>query len=565
MKVKLQQVKDWFRESQYLLQESRDSAKLALEYYSDDQLSEEVKQELSERRQPEFHENIIAEIMDRLSGYEIVGRTDINFEGRQFDDVKKAKMMGQITKAIMDMNRYDVKRSRWRMSVALTGLAVYHFRVDTSTDEYDKNGNPMKDVKIDFVDSFEIDPDPYSRKDDYSDAKYIHRSVWTDKSEIATIFPDFNIDELVAGNIPSPLYDTFGNYYNTTQYNASNRDRHLLVESWYNNGGKTYVMFWSGDSILMHIESPYGFKGMDDHGFPFVVKRFEYSVNKPKYAGLFPRIKPMQDRINFAHLRIQNMMGGGKVYAEENAVTDWDQFLKDVSRDNAVVKVKPGALQKRRVEVKEHRADIATHYSMVGDFRTRSREVVGMNNEFAGSHTNARTGEAIKSRQDAARVGIQKLLDVFRDGDVLVGRKMLKFIQKFYDQQRSFRILTEDLQKEFIEVNQPSKDFEMVDGYLLPVVSNDLQIGKYDVVVVEDTHSETAREQTITALTEVFKTAIASNAVDAQEVRTILAAIIQNTNVPNREELAAKFLGRLTQKGNNSEENEQQQLQGPNG
>ncbi|WP_456237266.1 portal protein, partial [Helicobacter labacensis] len=75
-----------------------------------------------------------------------------------------------------------------------------------------------------------------------------------------------------------------------------------------------------------------------------------------RYYGLFRDIKPMQDYINFAENRMGNMMGSFKAMFEEDSVLNIDEFIEQMALDNAIVKVRPGALKEGKIQFMNNQA-----------------------------------------------------------------------------------------------------------------------------------------------------------------------------------------------------------------
>lgn len=67
----------------------------------------------------------------------------------------------------------------------------------------------------------------------------------------------------------------------------------------------------------------------------------------------------MQDYINLAENRMLNMMSSMKIFYEEDAVQNADEFVSDASLDNAVVKVNSGALSQKKIEFVQNQAQIS--------------------------------------------------------------------------------------------------------------------------------------------------------------------------------------------------------------
>ncbi|EJE0943575.1 portal protein, partial [Campylobacter upsaliensis] len=124
--------------------------------------------------------------------------------------------------------------------------------------------------------------------------------------------------------------------------------RCILIESWIKEGEDFARYIWQDEVLLSYEKKPFK-NGMH----PFIVSKFNID-EKGVWYGLFRDIKPLQDYINYSENKMMNMIGTLKAFFEEDSVFEVEQFIKDASLDNAVVKVRSGALRDNKLKFVEH-------------------------------------------------------------------------------------------------------------------------------------------------------------------------------------------------------------------
>jgi len=518
-KVNITKLREWLDESIDELSTSYEEARRAFKYYNGKQLPSDVLRVLKERGQPPIWDNVIREIANKLTGFHIIRKNDLRARGRQKEDIPGARIMTDVIKFVMDDNNFDQERVAFRKNLSLAGFAGYEMRLEPSDEEFDSDGDPILDIKLKAVPYDELFIDPFSREKDYSDAKYLHRAFWVDREELYEHFPEELVDQ-VPSNDATDLRAREGMRRRRGLYAQQSRDRIFLVNTWYRVGKKFYYAFWAGNTILQDGESPY----MNGKGYPYVIKRFEYETDEPEIVTMFRDILPIQDAINFALIKIQNLFGTIKAMVEKGAVDDIEKFEDELNTDGAVVEVN----DIQRVKVDNLKREIQSLANHIINLQIRARQLAGINDEFAGVATNARTGAAIQSRQDAAIVSIQSLIDAADDSDRQVGMKLVRMIQAHYTQERVIRVIDSLGKEEFIALNQQTNIFKNGEYEN----TNDLSMGRYDIVIEQAPPTTVNRQEILTQYTEMLKTVLPLGALSPEEVRLVLADYMRNLDLP---------------------------------
>lgn len=515
------QLKAWFKESVDLFEGSRINAKKAFNYLFGDQLDNNVKMILTERGQPEQWENNIAKIDKKIVGFLEDRNTEIKLFGTQREDFASAEIMQNIIRAENNANDFDEEKRASSADMRFAGVAVQRVRVeeDSATDKF---GRKHKYFKIENEPIERVFLDPYNTKKDYSEAKYIHIAYWIDKDDLYEDFGD--------------KVDTLQSFYNFTEDSELNeedstettRSRVLVIETWYRQYNKTkkknswYYSFWSDDIILDNDISP----DDDEIGNPFIVEFLHNPKRKKGYAGIYFDVIPKQDAVNFAILRLHNMLGNIKMLVQQDSVEDIAIFKDEFNEDNAIVEVTNiGGI--KDIPQNSERQQLL---NIIMDGRNQIKELLGVNDEFLAMANNRMSGEAIQQRLNVGTLGLGEYMLSCSNLQKRTLRKVISMITKYYDSNKIMQIIEPDLaQVEYFEINKPITDeagfvqYEQDGESITPKVENSLKNGRYDLIYKE-------APKALTTTTERYR----------QNVE--LLKVVQNTAPELVPEFAAELL-----------------------
>ncbi|WP_240329539.1 portal protein, partial [Helicobacter suis] len=185
---------------------------------------------------------------------------------------------------------------------------------------------------------------------------------------------------------------------------------------------------------------------------PFVVAKYYMDQNN-NYYGLFRDIKPMQDYINYAENRMGNMMGSFKAMFEEDSVLNIDEFVTNMALDNAIVRVRPGALKDNKIQFLNNQADIAALSAKAEQKRQLLKILAGLNDESLGMAINRQSGVAIAQRRESGLMGLQNFLKVSDDMDKLIYELAVSLISHYFTKKQVFRIVDKKVGDRYFSIN----------------------------------------------------------------------------------------------------------------
>lgn len=508
-------------------------------YYEGDQLPDEVKIIIEQREQPEQWENNMAKVGKKIQGYMINRNTEIKVTETRRKDKSTARIVQELLRNIANHSEYKSEKRDSDKELQNRGIGVQEVFVKERS-EKDSQGNTYKDVFIKNIPAGECVVDSYATENDNSNARYFHRLFYVDSEDLYMFFDDKKVDNIkVLGNwSEEALFDR--------EYEGD-RNEVLLAETWYRKYNKTtkkneyFFCFWVDDVILMQAQSPYEFEG-----FPFAIEYVNRNKKTGAYWGLFKDIIPIQDSINFAKIRLHNMLGSVKLLLGPNAVEDVDEFKEEFNEDDAAVEVQ----DPNKIREINQNSKVASLLQVIRDGREQIKELIGANDEFLAMANNRLSGEAIGKRLE---IGIAGLSDYIMASENLQKRSMklcVKMIPQYYDANRQVDIVGEET---VLEYNIPKRDnygiaqYEIKDGWKIPVVEHNLRDGSYRLTYTTQMQPMSSARERYAQNIEVVKLV---REVDPEAAYEIMPEVIMDSDSPRGEQIAKKLQARLDARQN---------------
>lgn len=483
----LSQLNDFYKADKMFAQNSITEFNEAKKYYNGNQLSEEMKAIIQTRGQSPIVENIYKMIVNKILGYKIQSTIEIKVSGRQEEDKPLANLLNDLLKVFNQNKKYE-REIALRDKDLIMGLGVLEVWV-----EQDEAKNFHITLKSIPADSFLIDK--YSTDLNALDARRFHKKV--------------NIDEDIARKYNIP----------TQSYNISDQ-RAFVIETWAKERNtETGEIEWnryiwhSTQGIFLREQRPF-----KNNQHPFVIGK--YAIDEEyNFYGLFRDIKPLQDYINIAENRQANMMGSMKVFFEEDAVINRDEFIEGASLDNAVVSVAPGALREGKIQFIQSHADIQALSQKTEQKRNLAKMLSGLNDEALGMAVNRQSGTAIAQRRDAGLMGLQEYIRSCDLMDRLLYEKVLSLIQHYYTHKQIFRIVEKRTGERYFSINTDP--------------SNTIKIGAFDLVYSTQLKMQ-GREERFAHWADLLKTI---SSIRPDILTALLPLMLKDTDSPIVEDI----------------------------
>lgn len=437
--------------------------KEARRYYHGSQLPPEVQELLSLRGQPPIVENIYKMIVNKILGYKIQSLQEVKVTGRQEQDKPLANLLNDLLKVFIQNRNYD-KQIIKRDKELILGLAVCELWV-----EKDRWGDNFVEINTIPADCFIIDA--FSRDQNAQDATRFHRRIDMSGEQAREIFGDeIYIENHRTTNARTSVIETWV--------------RESAPSTWGEQCWSRY--FWHERAGIYRYEH----KPFKNGDHPFVIAKYQID-DKNRWYGLFRDIKPLQDFINFAENRAVNMLGSYKALFEDDAVLDTEEFVANMALDNAVVKVRSGALKENKIQFIKHNAEIQALSQKTEHKRQLAKILSGLNDEALGMAVNRQSGVAIAQRRDAGLLGLQDFIKAGDDMDRLICEKVIELFCQYFTQKQVFKIVDKKTQERYFEINTTEQ--------------NTIKVGRFDLVF-KTTLKQGGREERFAHWSEILKT-----------------------------------------------------------
>ncbi|WP_104687000.1 portal protein [Helicobacter felis] len=419
------QIKEDFKNDYQAAQNSIMEFKQAVAYYHGNQLPADVLSIITERGQTPIVENIYKMIINKILGYKIQSIQEVRLTPRQEEDKPLADLLNDLLKYFSQKKNFDKEMIKRDKDLIMGGLGVIELWAVS-----DAQGNI--DIEIKALDPQSFIIDYFSTDSNAQDARRFHKMMLVDKEQIERILPNSEV-----------IY----------QHTQEQEQIARLVESWYKErdelGAWVWNRYlWSEEGGIYQVE----LKPFKNALHPFIVAKF-YMDEKNHYYGLFRDIKPMQDYINYAENRMGNMMGSFKAMFEEDGVSDMDEFVENMSLDNAIVKVRPGALKDGKIQFMNNQADIAALSAKAEQKRQLLKILAGLNDESLGMASNRQSGVAIAQRRESGLMGLQTFLKASDDMDKLIFELAVSLISHYFTKPQVFRIVDAKVGDRYFSIN----------------------------------------------------------------------------------------------------------------
>lgn len=269
--------------------------------------------------------------------------------------------------------------------------------------------------------------------------------------------------------------------------------RVFLIESWVKEYNESEREKYSWNRYLWH---PQGgiykreIKPFRNNSHPFVIAKYNIDENGHFY-GIFRDIKPIQDYINFAEMKMGNMLGTIKALYELDAVEDIADFTENISKDNAVVGVRSGALKEQKIQFIQHHADINALSQKTEQKRQMAKILSGLNDEALALASNRQSGVAIAQRRETGLLGLQYFVNTADNAERLLYEKVVDLMAHYFTSEQVFRISEKKKADRYFSINTTPQ--------------NTLKIGAFDLEFKTQLKQQ-GREERFAHWSEIFKT-----------------------------------------------------------
>jgi hypothetical protein len=305
------------------------------------------------------------------------------------------------------------------------------------------------EIKINQIYWDRIYFDPFARRKDFKDAKYMGITLWMDEEDAVTRFPKKKDDIKNLTSTQGTADTTFDDRPNN--WVDSVRKRVRVNQEYIQRGDKWVEVFYSGDVILQdERDSPY----LDCDGVPSnpIELESDFLDRDNNRYGYTERLIDPQDEINHRRSKALHMLSSRTIITERGALGDKnpEEVLNDMKSGQSLVEVLPNM----RFEIDNQQDLGQTQLGFYQDAQ-QSMDSIGANPELAGQSDSGASGRAIIALQQGGMVDLSRIFSRHFEWKRRVYEQVWSRIKQFWKEEKWVRVTDNDDTMRFVGLNIP--------------------------------------------------------------------------------------------------------------
>ncbi len=439
--------------------------KVARLYYHGSHWTAAELTKLKARGQPPTTYNRVARKIDAVIGWIERLRQDPKAYPRTPVHEQGADVATAVLRYVLDHNEWKAKSPTCAWYGAVDGIGGLEYDLVQSPE-----GDP--DVEIHIVDPDTFFYDPRSRRDGFSDARWLGVAKWVDLEIAKEMVPE-KADELDA-LVDKGASDLTSESEIENVWVLSNEKKIRLIDHWY--ATKRGVWAWclyAGDVELKRGVSPF----IDERKKSFPKYRmFSGIVDQAgdRY-GFVRNLKSAQDEINHRLSKALHQAHSRRLIIQKGAVDDIEIARREWAKPDGVVEV--NSTDPNAIRPEDQSRDIAAQF----EFAKAAKEEIenfGPNPALVGQGLEDSSGRAIALLQQAGIAELGRYLLAYKSWKMRVYRDIWNIVQQHWKAERWIRVTDNEDMAQFFKVNQ------LAMGPMGPMLQNSL--GELDVDIIVD-------------------------------------------------------------------------------
>lgn len=487
-----------FDSSREATSKARIEAQKCRDYFDGKQLSSETLRILGLRKQPPIFTNRIRPAINGVLGTLIAAKADPRAYPRNPGNESEADVVSKVLRFIADTNRFDQTKIDCAENHQVEGICGAVIE------------SQGQDVPVTQIRYEEFFYDPFSRRHDFKDAKYLGIAKWMYAADVKALYPEAyaTMGDPVDGAL-SGLEATWEDRPdNALPWVDKAKRRLMVVEIYYREDGEWLRCVYCAAGIFEHQVSPY----KDDRGHticPIEATSCYVDRENHRYSGVRDMI-PIQDEINASRSRALHLMNSRQIQQRDPqaAPVDPQTAREEASRADGVIPagwnlVPTSDMTAGNMErMKEAKSEI---------------ERMGPTPAILGrTGAESQSGRARQILQAAGMTELSRPLGHLEDWEERVYRQMWFRAKQFWQGPMFVRITQDPKSPQFIVLNKPvmqpvQREVPLVDpetqqpvahpmtGAPMTTIVNSIeqvgyenQIGEMDADIILDTVQDTA-------------------------------------------------------------------------
>lgn len=422
-----------------LTQKNRTQQLIDEGYYHGKQLTTDEVAELNRRNQPVLIINRTRAAVNGFIGVAIQQNTQPRAWPRTQTDEDSADVATDILRYLTDETQLKAQKGDIFENLLNTGVGGVILGVEG---DHDATITPILWNELIY--------DPRSRKNDFSDAKYMGIAKWVYSDDVKAMYPDSPFDPLsVSSNTGSlaGLTDAAGaDRPFSAGWIAADKKRIMIVELYYREGQKWYKCVFTAAGVLEEGES-WLYDDKKRSLCPIIAESIYVDGDNNRY-GIIRDMRPLQDEINKRRSKLLHLLNVAQIQAKDPSAieVDADAARIEAARADGVI---PFGWERVRNQ------DIVQGQTMLLAESKSELERFAPNPAILGRQGSETSGKALAARQDA---GMTELAPVFTRMDHLelrIYRNLWHLVKIYWTGPMVVRVTDEVDDPRFIGINTP--------------------------------------------------------------------------------------------------------------
>lgn len=481
------------------------------------QWSSDDKKVLQEQGRLATEQNEIATAVNTVAGYQINNRMDITMlpRGGEADEMG-AETITKVTKQVLDNCQYKWRETEVFLDGMIQQRGYFEVRVNF-------NDSMQGEASISVLDPMDVLPDPDAKSYNPDDWGFVIVTRWLSLDEIEQWYgKKARADaENIAGNDDDWGEDNQDEVRSRFGEEGGRADAYLTM-----NGIKRCRIidrqYFVYEMTKVAVSPEGDIRPVEDHDEDSIAemvakgwiltrrmhKRVRWLVTTAhavmfdgysplsKYSpvpyfpyfrrgrtrGMIDNAISMQEVLNKAiaqYIHIVNTTANSGWVVEQNSLVnmDTDELTEKGAQSGLVIEYKEGAQKPEKIQPNQVPTGLDKFISIA---QSAVRNMTMVNDSLRAESSSDQSGVAIQSKQFIAQQQLAIPLDNLARTRYMLMERVLEIIQKFYTDEKIIRITEKNLDGRDVTTPLPINQMQP-DGSIL----NDLTIGEYDMVIVD--------------------------------------------------------------------------------
>lgn len=563
----------WMRNAQRFEEKWRKDNQKNFEYIDGEQWDKQEYYTIAERGQQPTVINTVLPTVDMVCAVASQQQADIQVIGREHSDEDMASLLTALLKHVLDVCHYDYQEKTGIREAYIGGRSWFEVNVFS-----DERGKDL--IKVDHIPWENVYCDPFSRKPDASDARFIIKTKWIDRDSVKSLFPEAEqmIDSVFEDDYEGQEYEAQMNSSGRSEFYWDSRSNRVRVcECYYKRPEKVkikvlneetgeeeekeivkdvlhYVIF-ADEVILQGSATEHGLNTpeLDIDCYPIIPMYCRRDRNG-RPAGIVKNLIDLQDQINKLNSKFMWTLASNRLIMEEGATNEIEKVREEYQRPDGVVVLNSGGLSRIRVDDKYR--DLSYMSNHLNFLLATEQRISGVNDSMLGlGGTNERSGVMQSTRISQGASMQTSILENMFYARECISRVILKLIGKYYTDYRIMQITEPNGARVNYEFNVRTKEIDPATGKVREKILNKIDnILYYDVILKRVQPFTNIKERQMQIFAEVLKT----GTLPAEIAGKIMLGL---SDLPNKQDLLLEMQNIMAEQQQAQAQMQQAQIQ----